>query len=440
MESESLKSILGGGKNVDPFFQNVWQKSCAVFTIGATVSDESNNNNPLHRLIATGFKVTTELMSQTNRIEEKPLFFQNTCLLAHEQVQTKYGNADPMDEQADKVDDLCWPAFLDGCSVVFNHADLRSRAIADLCQDLQHSFPHAYANTYVTPRHSQAVPAHADDRDVFVVQLYGSKTWTVYQRVPIPYPYPSEQVGKTGLAVPDAVLQGPVLLERTLVPGDVLYLPRGYVHQAVTPQDSMEASSHVTVALATHDWSLAGLLQSAGHSVWTGNLDWRMAMPREVGRQPLDEHQKHQIQEQIDQAIEALRQAVTVESVEEALKTKYDRHNNAVAKERNHLPAPSDCTLPIDCGRSGPEASRYTTLESRVRACTEKEKAQVQQHNNRVGLLVSDTVYEEVLTCLAKMKEGSSCVVGEVETTLCKLTLLCVARRCVALGALAVVD
>jgi hypothetical protein len=77
-------------------------------------------------------------------------------------------------------------AYLDGCSVVLNHADWLCPYMASLCLDLQKQFPHVYANTYLTPPDSQAVNAHADDRDVLVIQVFGKKHWKVYQNVPIP--------------------------------------------------------------------------------------------------------------------------------------------------------------------------------------------------------------------------------------------------------------
>ena len=431
-ESESLRSILGTQSNIQKFFDEIWQKSCAVFTV-----EHRSNPSPLDTLIGDGFDVTSDLMSQTHRIEEMPLFFQNTNLLSHEEVRVKYTNGDNSNDR-----NLCFPAFLDGCSIVLNHADLRSFPIAHLCNDLQRSFPHAYANAYITPRCSQAVPAHADDRDVFIVQIYGSKTWTVYQRVPIPYPYPDEQVGKAGHPVPEAVLQGPVLLQHTLVPGSVLYMPRGYVHQASTTADS--SSCHVTVALATHDWTLAGALQSAGRAVWTRNVAWRQALPRQVGTAAvLGDQERQQLQEQIDAAIDALRREVTVEAVEEAMRVKLGRHNATAREGRRNVvlrQEQQEVTLPPTASRSGPEASNYVRLSTVVRATTEEEKAAVQQQfQGQVGLLVADDYFDEVLACLQHLKAGS--IVGKVEdSTLCDLTKLCVARRCVELGALALAD
>ena len=49
------------------------------------------------------------------------------------------------------------------------------------CQKLRADFFHAYGQLYITPPLAQAVQQHADDRDVFVIQLEGSKKWKVLQ-------------------------------------------------------------------------------------------------------------------------------------------------------------------------------------------------------------------------------------------------------------------
>ncbi len=101
-------------------------------------------------------------------------------------------------------------AYLDGCSIIINHADLHHPIIAQLCNDLQQTFrkmdtpcsflaslsspsyltlvcfrfgstAHVYANAYLTPASSHAGAAHADDRDVLVMQIMGRKKWKVYR-------------------------------------------------------------------------------------------------------------------------------------------------------------------------------------------------------------------------------------------------------------------
>jgi hypothetical protein len=154
-------------------------------------------------------------------------------------------------------------AYLDGCSIIVNHADRAAAGITKLCQSLRANFPHAYAQLYITPIRGKAVQAHADDRDVFVIQLGGSKAWKVYGPPPIPFPMTDEQVGKSEQhPVPkESTAPERLLVETTLNTGDVMYIPRGFVHEASTSETA--PSLHLTVALATHDWSWASLAQRA---------------------------------------------------------------------------------------------------------------------------------------------------------------------------------
>ena len=89
-------------------------------------------------------------------------------------------------------------AYLDGCSIIVNHSEIASEGVAAVCRSLREDFPHAFGNLYLTPPAAQAVDAHADDRDVLVLQLEGAKQWTVYAEPPVPFPSHREQVGKGG--------------------------------------------------------------------------------------------------------------------------------------------------------------------------------------------------------------------------------------------------
>jgi ribosomal protein L16 Arg81 hydroxylase len=155
-------------------------------------------------------------------------------------------------------------AYLDGCSVIVNHLERSCEAVRSLCQRLRHDVPHCFGNLYLTPPQAQAVDAHADDRDVIVLQLAGSKRWRVWSVPPVVRPGPHEQVGKNGRAVPEAVMDSAPLCV-TLSAGDALYMPRGFVHEACT--DETCASLHLTLALPTDDWSWASLVEAAMTSV-----------------------------------------------------------------------------------------------------------------------------------------------------------------------------
>ena len=156
-------------------------------------------------------------------------------------------------------------AYLDGCSVIVNHVEKVCGPIAEMCASLRDDVPHAFANLYLTPPLGQAVDAHADDRDVLVVQLAGSKQWRLLGAVPpappIPFPMSHEQVGKAGRPVPESARDRAHAQELELCVGDVLYIPRGWVHEALTGTDA--PSLHVTLAIPTHDWCWAKVAASA---------------------------------------------------------------------------------------------------------------------------------------------------------------------------------
>lgn len=81
------------------------------------------------------------------------------------------------------------------------------------------------ASVYLTPRGCQGLAPHYDDVEVFILQTEGSKHWRVYApRAGAELPSrPSADLPRSSL--------GPTVLEATLQTGDLLYLPRGFVHE-----------------------------------------------------------------------------------------------------------------------------------------------------------------------------------------------------------------
>jgi hypothetical protein len=80
----------------------------------------------------------------------------------------------------------------------------------------------------------------------------------------VPFPVHDEQVGKGGLGVPpSAVVPGGEALKATLRRGDVLYVPRGFVHEARTSDGA--SSLHLTLALPSASWSWGELIAAAVH-------------------------------------------------------------------------------------------------------------------------------------------------------------------------------
>jgi Cupin superfamily protein len=457
-ESLALASILSQSNvSIRTFFDSIWQNQCAVF-VHAARRDELPSD-PYNALIKHGWNALVRLLESTsddtgsedeadaesNEDDDtsfRPLLFQRQVQVPPDLTMSKYGTN-------------LFSAYLDGCSVVVNHSDLFVSEIADLCEDLQRSFPHAYANAYLTPPGLQAVPPHADDRDVLVVQVVGEKNWRVYQKIPIPHPYPHEQVGKDGFPVPPQVFDQ-VLVERTLRPGDVLYMPRGYVHEACASSDSL--SFHVTVALATHDWTLAGCLSELAAKLWTSELDFRPAMHRDIGTVPLesiDATVSGQLQSDLDRAIHMLKEIATVETVHHRMKAKYDRHNQRAAHSRQERITKEtqkkhsiDATEKTFEPSSGPRTASHVTLDTPLRCSTPDEKAHVvalcSDRSSPRGLHVRDEIYEPIMRILQTFREQSTKpftmrALAASERGVCDLALLAFARLCVEQGALVVV-
>ena len=95
-------------------------------------------------------------------------------------------------------------------------------------------------NGYVSFGTGGAFTSHFDTHDVLVLQIHGDKVWTIYDE---PEPYPilehvtSPRHGGRGR---------PVLMEANLRSGDMLFVPRGYFHQAAVQNST---SVHLTFGI-----------------------------------------------------------------------------------------------------------------------------------------------------------------------------------------------
>lgn len=402
-ESRSLKHILGD-MPVESFFDNIWQKATAVFR-------PDNNgiltDTPFHHTVENGWTIMTELLEHGG---DKVLVFENQ------------GVVDERNASANLAE-----AFLKGNSLVWNHAEVLTVPLAILCDDLQRSFPHAYANVYLTPPHSQTAPPHADDRDVFVIQLYGEKEWTVYRNIPIAYPYPHEQVGKGDtLAIPEQVLDGPSYNIR-LQKGNVLYMPRGYVHEAHSTQHT--SSMHATIAFATQDWTWAGFMQQQAEKVFfQTNQEYRMAVPRTIGMRR-HKHDKDDIETFMKQAVALLQSEMTFEKLEETMTKKYSFHNDRARKMRD---------------KASSESQEERIREVPVVGWTIPLKVSTSPKSKGLGLNIREDhlFLAQLLQTLRTNSEKyfAPCDYPKLihPNECCDFVLLCFAKQCVTLGALAV--
>lgn len=152
-------------------------------------------------------------------------------------------------------------AYLEGCSLIMNRSDRLSRNIYELCKALRRELHHVFAVTYLTPANSSTVPIHNDDQDTFLWQIWGEKEWTVYGPSPCALIYSNEMLGKGDDGVPEIIppqRRPPVVFTKTIKAGELLYLPRGFLHSATT---SSKPSLHVTLTTASSDYSLGASME-----------------------------------------------------------------------------------------------------------------------------------------------------------------------------------
>lgn len=101
-------------------------------------------------------------------------------------------------------------------------------------------------NLYFSSPGFQAYPLHYDTHDFFILQIAGSKRWQIYAPTVSEASFQPGSEAARQEAVPLPDLEHSPLIELLLQPGDVLYLPRGYWHQALAEG---ERSLHLTVGL-----------------------------------------------------------------------------------------------------------------------------------------------------------------------------------------------
>jgi lysine-specific demethylase/histidyl-hydroxylase NO66 len=191
---------------------------------------------------------------------------------------TESDTAAPNSNRHAPVDpDELWGRFYGGmgCTVRLLCPHRHFGPVHSLLSLLEHEFGCMVgANAYLTPpRSSQGFAPHYDDVEAFVCQLEGRKRWRVHaplrdaERLPRASSRdydPSELARAGSLPVLDAVLE----------PGDVLYMPRGWIHHACTlPEAELSGggpsepsaredghSLHLTVS-TMQNWAWADLLE-----------------------------------------------------------------------------------------------------------------------------------------------------------------------------------
>ncbi len=141
-------------------------------------------------------------------------------------------------------------------------------------------------NLYCSSKRRQGFAAHFDTHDVYAVHVEGTKTWHIYEgRATDPIAHP---MFKTLGREHHEKAKGKLLMDVTMEPGDLLYLPRGQYHDAladeggavhiafgVTYPIGIDVMSYLFDKVIARDAFRANLPRSGGQE--DGHLEERLA-------------------------------------------------------------------------------------------------------------------------------------------------------------------
>lgn len=174
-------------------------------------------------------------------------------------------------------------------SVIVNgmqDADDTTRSMVDAAESVFGIRPSV--NMYVSPPSTAGLRAHHDVQDVFILQVSGSKHWRVCEPLgggallptrlsddpnhPLYYKYTDEQLGRA------------TCRRITLTRGDMLYLPRGTIHE---PHTTSSASVHLTIGMdGDFRWMdfIHGLVRTGISTAEEGREMAQCIHPRDLNR------------------------------------------------------------------------------------------------------------------------------------------------------------
>lgn len=175
---------------------------------------------------------------------------------------------------------VVWDFYNNGCSIRLLNPQTYIPQIFSLDATLQEYFQcMTGTNLYLTPPNSQGFAPHYDDIEAFVLQIEGKKRWKVYaprtntEKLPR-YSSHNFQQNEIGKPIAEVVLE----------PGDILYFPRGFIHQATTVEG--HHSLHITLSVyQKNSWAdlMEAIVPAALSRAIDNDEEFRQGLPLNVG-------------------------------------------------------------------------------------------------------------------------------------------------------------
>jgi ribosomal protein L16 Arg81 hydroxylase/GNAT superfamily N-acetyltransferase len=130
----------------------------------------------------------------------------------------------------------------DGATIILRAAHRWCSKLRLLCSALEWDFGcPVQANIYLTPAGKKSTPPHWDTHDLFILQIKGKKNWRMFSN---DYSFPLDFQRYNEKLFPNGALTHEISIHA----GEVMYLPRGAVHEPVADNYSIHISFGVLVS------------------------------------------------------------------------------------------------------------------------------------------------------------------------------------------------
>jgi ribosomal protein L16 Arg81 hydroxylase len=257
----------------------------------------------------------------------------------------------------------------DGYTLVIDAVDDMVSGVMQLAESLERVlYEGVQVNMYAGWREQQGFNRHCDTHDVLVLQVYGKKYWRIYEGGR-PHPLKSD-------VAPNEEAPQTVAWEGLLEDGDVLYLPRGFWHEA---SGVGEATLHLTFGI--HQRTGVNLMSWIADQV-RESVEFRAPLQRFASRG-----------EQEDQLAELRRQVL--QRFDDRLLERFYAHQDGRARARGWANLPWS----VEPDATPPMATRISLTAPRDLQLVRNESSVTFDANGRAWTFAATT--EPVLRALA---------------------------------------
>uniref|UniRef100_W8AWA9 Bifunctional lysine-specific demethylase and histidyl-hydroxylase n=1 Tax=Ceratitis capitata TaxID=7213 RepID=W8AWA9_CERCA len=222
-EGEKVFNWLLSPLAIKEFFEKYWES-------GACLVKRKGSNYYSHLI---SFEAIDQMLLK-NHVE----FTKNIDITSY-----KNGERETLNPVGRAMPPVVWDHYGQGCSIRLLNPQTFLPELFKLNTTLQEYF-HCLvgANAYLTPPNSQGFAPHYDDIEAFVLQIEGRKRWRLYKPRT-----QAEQLPRFSSKNFSQKEIGTAIFDEVLGPGDMLYFPRGTIHQAST--EPGYHSLHITLSV-----------------------------------------------------------------------------------------------------------------------------------------------------------------------------------------------